>query len=184
MANNSIRDFKNAFNGGTRANRFQVSGLWPVGVVKPTVDDLKVKIFASSLPRVEVGTIAIPYRGRAYYLPGDRQYSVWSVDVFDDSGDNSIWRAFNTWKNQLDSHVTHKVYQNNFSYDKLQKNWIIRQLDLNGNQLRKIDLYNCWPSEVGALTFDMGSTEPAVFRVTMMFDYIKIDQINSTITNA
>lgn len=184
MAFNSIRDFKNAFNGGTRANRFVVSGFWPSGVVKPTSDDLTVKIFASSLPRVEVGTIAIPYRGRAYYLPGDRQYSVWSVDVFDDSGDNNIWRAFNQWKNRLDSHVEHTVYQNNFSYDNLQTNWRVKQLDLNGDVLRNIQLYNCWPSEVGALTFDMGSTEPSVFRVTLMFDYIKIENINSNSTNA
>ena len=178
MANNSILDFKNGFNGGTRANRFQVNGFWPSGVLRPSEKDLRVKIFASSFPRSEVGTISIPYRGRAYYLPGDRQYPNWSVDVFDDSDDRNIWTAFNKWKELLDGHQTHKVYRNNYSYDTLQTTWNIKQLDLNGNQLRQIILYKCWPSEIGALTMDMGSTEPSVFRVTLTFDYLNIVNIN------
>ena len=177
MANNSILNFKNGFNGGTRANRFQVSGIWPQGVISPSSTDLQIKIFASSLPRSEVGTISIPYRGRSYYMPGDRQYSVWAVDVFDDSGDRNIWKAFNKWKELLDGHQTHTVYQNNYAYDKLQTNWNIKQLNLNGSTIRRIDLYKCWPSEIGALTLDMGSTEPAVFRVTLTFDYLNIQSI-------
>jgi hypothetical protein len=178
MPNNSIKDFKAGFNGGTRANKFVVSGFWPSAISSPSLNDLRVKIFASSLPRNEVGTISIPYRGRAYYLPGDRQYSVWAVDVYDDSNDRNIWRAFNKWKELMDGHETHQVSGNNFSYSNLQKTWKIRQLDLNGNDLRVIELFNCWPSEIGALTLDMGSVEPSVFRVTLTFDYLKIQSIN------
>jgi hypothetical protein len=179
MANNSILDFKNGFNGGTRANRFQVSGFWPIGLNKPSDTDLRVKIFASSFPRSEVGTISIPYRGRAYYLPGDRQYPNLAVDVFDDSDDRNIWKAFNRWKELLDGHQTHRVSNNDFAYANLQTTWNIKQLDLNGNDLRKMTLYKCWPSEIGALSMDMGSTEPSVFRVTLTFDYLNITNINS-----
>lgn len=177
MANNSIIDFKNGFNGGTRANRFIVYGGWPSGLGVSNAD-LKIKIFASSLPRAEVGTIAIPYRGRAYYLPGDRQYSVWSVDVYDDSGSNSIWRAFNLWKEKMDSHEKHTVANNDYGYSTLQKNWRIQQLDLNNNVLKTINLYRCWPSEISAMTLDMGSTEPGTFRVTLTFDYLTISNVN------
>jgi hypothetical protein len=47
MANNTINDFKDGFNGGTRANRFQVYGFWPAGVLNPTNTEMKIKIFAS-----------------------------------------------------------------------------------------------------------------------------------------
>jgi len=178
MANNSIKDFKEGFNGGTRSNRFQVSGFWPSDVGAPSNEDLKVKIYAASLPRSEVGTIAIPYRGRAYYVPGDRSYSVWGIDVYDDSGNQTIWKAFNRWKEALDGHVTHTVRNSDFDYSSLQTTWRVQQLDLNGNVLRTIDLYKCWPSEIGPMTLDMGSVEPAVFRVTLTYDYINIGSIN------
>jgi hypothetical protein len=179
MNQNSIKFFKTNFYGGTRANRFVVSGSWPTGVSVPDNEkDLKIKIFASSMPKSEVGTIAIPYRGRAYYLPGDRQYSVWSVDVYDDTGNNNIWKAFNKWKELLDSHENHTVSNNDFAYENLQKTWNIKQLSLDDSILRTITLYRCWPSEISSLTFDMGSTEPATFRVTLTFDYFKITNIN------
>lgn len=179
MSQNSIKFFKNNFNGGTRANRFIVSGFWPSEVAAPSNDnDLKIKIFASSMPKSEVGTIAIPYRGRAYYLPGDRQYSVWSVDVYDDTGNNNIWRAFNKWKELMDSHENHTVAGDDFTYDSLQKTWNIKQLDLDEKVIRTITLYKCWPSEISSLTFDMGSTEPTTFRVTLTFDHFTITNIN------
>ena len=173
MPNNTINDFKGGFNGGTRANRFQVYGFWPNGVLSPTNTEMKIKIFASSLPSSTLGTISVPYRGRSYYLPGDRQYSVWSVDIFDDSGDRTIWRSFNKWKELLDGHESHKVSNNDYSYSSLQKTWTIDQLDLNGTIIRTLQLQKCWPSEIGSLTLDMGSTEPSIFRVTMTFDYLK-----------
>jgi hypothetical protein len=179
MPNNSIKDFKLGFNGGTRANRFIVSGFWPTGLGSlPTSTDLRIKIFASSLPRAEIGTVAIPFRGRAYYLPGDRQYSVWQIGVYDDIDVNPIWKAFNKWKEAMDGHETHTVANNNFSYSNLQKNWTVQQLGLDNSILRTINLKNCWPSEIGNITLDMGSTEPSSFNVTMTFDYMDIDNVN------
>lgn len=169
---NSITNFRNAFNGGTRANRFVVIPSWPSGVNTPDSKDSRVTIFSSSLPRVSLGTVAIPYRGRAYYLPGDRDYSVWGVSVYDDTKDRSIWKAFNKWKELLDGHQTHTTTDQ--TYKNLQKDWSIQQLNLNGTELRTVTLYNCWPSEIQSITFDMGSTEPVTFGVSLTFDHIKI----------
>jgi hypothetical protein len=107
------------------------------------------------------------------YFAGDRQYSVWPVRIYDDN-DSALWRAFNSWKEKLDGHLTHKVEGNNYSYSNLQTTFFIEQLRPNGEVLRKIKLNRCWPSEVGGINFDLGSSEFVTFDVTLTFDYIDI----------
>ena len=178
MANdNSIQTFKQKFGGGTRANRFEVistSG-WPTGVsVDPT--NTKFKVFAASMPQAEVGTITVPYRGRVLYFAGDRNYGSWIISVYDDSGSNNLWKAFNKWKELLDGHVTHTVANANYSYSNLQKNWKLNQLGLNGEVLRTINLINCWPEQISNIDLNMSKADFAVFSVSLKFDYYEIEK--------
>lgn len=178
MANdNSIQAFKQKFGGGTRANRFEVistSG-WPTDVSVDSTNT-KFKVFAASMPQAEVGTITVPYRGRVLYFAGDRNYGSWIVSVYDDSGTNNLWKAFNKWKELLDSHVTHTVANANYSYSNLQKNWRLNQLGLNGDVLRTINLINCWPEQISNIDLDMSKADFAVFSVSLKFDYYEISE--------
>jgi hypothetical protein len=122
-----------------------------------------------------VNTISVPYRGRIVNFAGDRQYSPWIIGVYDDGNSQNLWRAFQTWKERLDGHWTHKVHQNDYSYRNLQTTWQIDHLDVNNNQvLRRIWLYKCWPSVVGEISLDMGQQEFVSFSVTLTYDNIKI----------
>lgn len=173
MTNNSLNQFKTAFKGGSRANRFVVNSLFPDAVTngRLTINRGVYTISSASLPKVDVGVVGVPFRGRMAYYAGDRQYSVWPITVYDD-GDNLLWSSFHKWKELMDGHVTHKVNANDFSYATLQKDWTIEQLDNNGNTIRHIKLHRCWPSEVGGINFDMGSSEMVTFQVTLTFDHI------------
>jgi hypothetical protein len=170
---NSITNFKSGFNGGTRANRFEVNIVdgWPDSA--PDAYDTTFKIIATQMPLVQINTIVVPYRGRPVNYAGDRQYSPWSLTVYDDSNDNSLWRAFNRWKEMLDGHKTHETYD--VTYESLQKTWNLYQFDTNGNTIRQIQLYKCWPSNIGEINLNMASNDPVTFSVQMMFD--KIDYI-------
>lgn len=174
---NSIIAFKKAFNGGTRSNRFEVVSTtgWPNGV-SVNSQNTKFKLFSTVMPSAELGTIQVGYRGRAYSLAGDRQYSTWPVSIYDDSDSQNLWKAFQRWKELLDGHVDHKVFRNDFAYKSLQKTWVVNQLGLNGDILRTIKLINCWPSQVGGLLLDMGSTTQSNFSVTLVFDYFQISK--------
>lgn len=175
---NSIQSFKQNFGGGTRANRFEVTSLngWPTGIGIDT-DETKIKIFATTLPKSEVGTINVPYRGRLLNFAGDRIYGYWSVSVYDDNGSNTLWKAFNKWKEQLDGHVTHLVKDNDFAYRNLQKTWTLNQLGLNGGTpIRTITLHNCWPSQISNLDLDMAKADQSVFSVVLTFDYFEINK--------
>lgn len=174
MANsNSITNFKGGFGGGTRANRFKVIAEWPAGI-STNATESTFKIVASQFPQVQVNAITIPYRGRPVNYAGDRQYSPWTITVYDDNNTNNLWNAFNRWKEALDGHTTHTVARSDFGYDTLQTTWTIQQLDLNGstNPLRSIMLYRCWPSVISEIALNMGSTDFTTFTVQMVFDRI------------
>lgn len=172
---NSIIDFKNNFNGGTRANRFIVYPSWPSGISVP-ITDAQFKIVSASLPMATVNSISIPYRGRLINFAGDRQYSPWVVGVYDDGNSQNIWTALQRWKEALDGHWTHRVANNDFAYRTLQTTWRIDQLDVNANQvLRRIFLYKCWPSVIGEIGLNMGENDFVSFSATLTFDNIKIE---------
>lgn len=173
---NSISSFKDNFNGGTRVNRFVVIPTWPQGI-NPTTNDSTFKIVSASLPSAQINSISIPYRGRMINFAGDRQYSPWTVGVYDDGNTENLWKAFQTWKEKLDGHYTHLVANNDYGYSSLQTTWQVQHLDLNnsGSPLRTITLYKCWPSAVGELALNMGENNFASFSVTLTFDNFKIE---------
>lgn len=169
---NSITNFKQGFNGGTRANRYEVKIIdgWPG--MAPDATDTQFKIVATQFPLAVITAITLPYRGRPVNYAGDRQYSPWTLTVYDDSNTNNLWRAFNRWKELLDGHKTHTT--NDYTYQSLQKKWQITQYDVNGSTvLRQIELEKCWPSVVGQIDLNMGSTDLVSFTVQMVFDKIK-----------
>lgn len=178
-SNNSIINFKNGFNGGTRSNRFEVIPNWPTGVsVQDT--DATFKIVSASLPATTINTVSVPYRGRQITFPGDRMYSTWAIGVYDDNNTQNLWKAFQKWAELMDGHYTHKVDNNNYSYDRLQTTWRVNQLDINGNTIKTIYLYKCWPSVVGEINLNMGDVGIVGFSTTITFDYIRInDDYNS-----
>jgi len=185
VSTNSIQAFKENFGGGSRANRFEIvntpAEMWPSGISVNSNEFYK--FYSSSLPRTEVGTVYVGYRGRTLSLAGDRSYTVWNISIYDDNNTaDNLWQAFHKWKEKLDGHVTHKVDTtgvgtgNNYaSYKHLQKNWTINQLDINGDEpIRKIKLINCWPSQIGGINLDMSSPNQGNFSVTMTFDWFEI----------
>jgi hypothetical protein len=96
--------------------------------------------------------------------------SPWSITVYDDANTNTIWRAFNRWKELIDGHKTH--IGQDVTYQSLQKMWEIRQYDINGSVIRHIQLQKCWPSYIGQIDLNMGSNDLVSFTVQMIFDKI------------
>ena len=70
----NINRFLDAFRGGTRPNRFKISGTNSAGDLF-----LDTHCTAATMPESIVGIIPIPFRGRVYKFPGDRTYNEWNV---------------------------------------------------------------------------------------------------------
>ncbi|MDP7367946.1 MAG: hypothetical protein QGH83_11910, partial [Candidatus Pacebacteria bacterium] len=82
MAN--ISSFTNALQGGgARANQFQVtmSGGGATGIQSRGFSFL---CRSAQIPALNIGEIAVPYRGRQVFLAGDRTYDAWTVTIMND----------------------------------------------------------------------------------------------------
>ena len=91
MANDhSITDFITQFGGGTRLNRFKITGKLGDITLGSSNTDLSqgggvYYVRSASVPGSQVGGIPINYRGRTVVYPGDRTYSPWNITVLDEN---------------------------------------------------------------------------------------------------
>jgi len=177
---NEIATFKNAFDGGTRPNRFVISGTIgdPVG---DSVESLLVK--AGQVPAQTLGVLQIPFRGRVAKLPGDRAYAEWTFTMVDTTGAESgrnFRREFESWHESFNKHRENIVEGQgvlNGTNEDFYTQWTVQQLDMTGTVIpdRTITLINCWPVEVGAidLSYDAADTITE-YTVTLAYDYLEL----------
>ena len=181
---NAISSFISGFRGGTRKNRFKVSGTFPEGV---TDTKLNFHVLSASLPNSTLGIVNFPYRGRLIPYVGDRSYEPWDILVLDDRGADGLYKKFVGWSESINSQAnnTHGMSggtDNWFSgSNALIQNgtWFIDQLDLDEVSIKKVTLQGCWPGFISPLQFNMAETGFNSFAVRLNYNFIKIETINS-----
>ena len=170
--------FKTKFNGGTRSNRFEVTGNIPTGGSLT-----KFHIRSTIIPQLTSTTIEYSYFGRKFYYPGEKQYSTWSFNVLDDNPKNpssieNLWSMFHSWQNKINQHETNKSFDLNNTQNSYKADfWRIRHLNLNDNgaPLKEFVMHGCWPTSVEPLPLNMGSNNLLnSFNVIMVFDHIEL----------
>lgn len=167
----NLEDFKRRIGLGTRANRFELSG------IIPGQSQVTAEASALSLPATEISPIPVPFRGRILKIPGDRKYPAWGITVFDttkkDFGGSYMWTAFHNWSNSINNHITNGTFWSPYSTDGFVSNWTIKHYDLNGGTLLKeIVLHNCWPSSVGEIVLASGEMDTLVqFPCELQYEY-------------
>lgn len=188
--NNSIQTFINGFGGGLRPNRFKVEGTIPTATQSISVSEkLTFLVRATTLPSSDLSLISVPYRGRDFKIPGNRTYLPWQMVVLDDKGgqqssDLSLWKRFHIWSNVINSHkgnLTSNTGNDSKNFKNYFKNFTVTQLDINGNCEKQIELVDCWPSEVGPISLEMGDNENySTFIVTLEYQYFnRIENIRN-----
>lgn len=178
---NSISNFITGFRGGTRKNRFKVTGTFPNGA-GGDADKLKYHVLSASLPNSTLGIVNFPYRGRLIPYVGDRIYEPWDVLVLDDRG-SGLYQAFQGWSELINNHQTNEhAYGDDDSWfagsaggDAIQgSSWLIEQLSLSGDVIKKITLKSCWPGFISPLQFNMADTGFNSFAVRLNYNYIDV----------
>jgi hypothetical protein len=169
----SIDDFIQGFQGGTRTNRFIVEG--SIGDANSNYGNFTAfHIRATNLPSAKMGIIPISYRGRVVNYPGDRTYDPWQIVVLDDTDSTNLYDSFHNWHNSINNHSTN-ISNGNIGtvdgYVNFGNDFTVTHLDVNGGQAsgRKFTLKNAWPIEVGPIALDIGQMDTLVtFAVTFV----------------
>ena len=177
----NVDKFKANFDGGSRPNRYQVSGqIGSFGTVAAGTNGLLCR--ATSMPSATVGIMRVPFRGRVVKIPGDRTYEEWTCTFYDSMKDpHELHDKFWAWNNVFNVHETNVPGP---GYDATpgvdlngeMEDWHVSQLGMDGGYIRTIKLVNCWPTLVSeiALTYDAADTI-AEFTVTFAYDYLELN---------
>ena len=183
MANITIADFKAAFNGGTRANRFMVEGTIPYAQ-SGSNSISKFHIQTTTIPPMSSQRIQYEYFGRKGFYPGEKQYGPWSVIILDDTGTHDLWKKFSVWHNKINDHNTNISTIPTTVTDYKAYNWTIKHLNLNGEEdpHKTFIMDGCWPRTIEPIQLNMGSPNTFVqFSVVFLFDSIRMPGITDTI---
>jgi hypothetical protein len=192
-----ISSFKTAFAGGTRANRFLVSGgigLSETDVLTTTPTAIPFHIRSTFIPPITNITLELHGYGRKLHIPGDRQYAPWQISIYDDvestvvtPTDNvvtpsttagSLWKQFSNWHNSINNHLTNSTAASGPSYTNYKQTWKIDHLNLNGGVIKTFTMNGCWPKTVSAIDHNMTNRNFLnTFSVVMLYDDITITNV-------
>jgi hypothetical protein len=182
-----ITKFKNAFAGGTRANRFLVSG--GIGVNASTTSTSIARTFhirSTFIPPITNITLELHGYGRKLHIPGDRQYAPWQISVYDDldgssTATSNLWRDFSNWHNNINDHETNNSGAGSPSFTNYKQTWKIEHLDLDGDTIKTFTMNGCWPKTISAIDHNMTNRNFLnTFSVVMLYDDIVIDGVTDT----
>ena len=190
----NLDNFRSVFRGGTRQNRFRVTGDLRNNDEDQSMTDLvgansNLLVKAGQFPAATLGIIPVPFRGRIAKVVGDRQYMEWPIVVYDTTDD--VYRKFQAWSEEANRHKENN--QGNCDDTKnVLTNWTIEHLSSKGGRigeeseadsaktLKKVTLVNCWPVEIGSIDLSYDAMDTVVeFPVTIAYDYFQFENIDS-----
>jgi len=193
----NLDNFRSVFRGGTRQNRFRVTGdlrgpggeNGDVSMTDLVGANSNLLVKAAQFPAATLGIIPVPFRGRIAKVVGDRQYMEWPIVVYDTTDD--VYRKFQAWSEEANRHKENN--QGDWNDDKeVLTNWTIEHLSSKGGRigeesepdsaktLKKVTLVNCWPVEIGSIDLSYDAMDTVVeFPVTIAYDYFQFENIDS-----
>lgn len=163
-----VEDFKSRLEGGgARPNLFRATLLLSGGPQLPEKTEFLCK--SASIPAADIGTIAVPFRGREIKVAGDRTFQPWNITVINDT-DFAVRGVFEAWMSSpLNTHVTNVGNQRPAVYKSQMK---VAQLDKFGETIRTYNFIGCWCQNLSEIALDYGTSNTIEeFTAVIEYDY-------------
>lgn len=166
---NAAAGVAGAIFGGAAANAVSAIGN-AIGGGSPSAS-IQFLCKAAQIPAAKVGILTHSYMGRSFKTAGDREFSDWSISVYND-GTYGLRKAFESWSNLLNT------FEGNVGPNAVNTyltDWFVSPLTREGNPITTYKLAGCFPSEVQSqeLSFE-SKTTPSEFKVTMTYQYFTV----------
>lgn len=135
---------------------------------------LSVLARSASLPAMNINPVQVPYFGRHYPIPGDRDFGTWSITVMNDE-DFQLRNMFESWNNNMNSLISNRANVNTPTTNMVDLQ--VNQYGKNGpgdstGIIRGYNIVNAWPANIGAIGLDWDATNTMeTFDVTFYFSY-------------
>ena len=172
MAN--IADFKAQMTGGgARANQFKIFLSFPSFVTALSSSDLtsvnkaaSILCKATTLPASTLENVPVMYRGRAVNFAGERTFTPWQIEVYNDEN-FAVHTALTNWSTGIQSLSTTTGTTNPKDY---QCDLEVVQLGRDGRALKTYRIHDAYPLEIGEIALDY-ETGNAIETFTCQFQY-------------
>ena len=190
MANEffNIASFREALSSGAKPNLFRcvinpsdelssnLSGEGLDVVFSATDGTFPFLCRSAAVPAMTLGVIEVPFRGRRIKVPGDRTFADWTVTVINDEG-QVMRKAFSNWMNYINSFNGEDVLREDTGDYRC--TITIEHLRADGTVSRVYDLYDAFPTDVGAIDLNYDTTD-VIQDFTVTFQYHYMDTGNTT----
>ena len=185
MAFSSIANLKDTLGLGARANLFEVSLAFPIGITGNATDawqgpdqttitttNVNILVKAAQVPAFTIGTIEVPYKaGRRIKIPGDRTFADWTVTVINDE-QHVARRAFTAWIDMISKGNYNSPTKS--SVKNYYTDLTVTQFKGSGNAVRVYKLLDAFPTDVSGVDLSMDSTDTlSEFTVNFQYQYLK-----------
>ncbi len=156
--------------GGARPNQFRVLITIPSIIPNASIAGQKIEFLAKSsvLPESTVSDLGIMYRGRPVHIAGEREFSPWRVDIYNDN-DFIVRNAMEAWVDTIaNAESTNGAVNPNMYQIDMQ----VQQLDRNDNVVKEYTFRDAWPLTVGEISLDWdANNQIEIFPVTFQYNY-------------
>ena len=161
---------QNLNGGGARANQFIVRVFGRDRSRGLSSEHFSFLCRSAQIPALTIGEVAVPYRGRQIYVPGDRTYDAWTVTIYNDA-EYSSRNDLELWMNELQNigSGTHS------SGSHVYRTATVKQLDRNDQTIRSYTLEGIWPTTLDAIDLAYDTNDVVEeFGATFRFNYMMI----------
>lgn len=155
--------------------------LWIPGLIQSNGDFLKMFVKSTSIPQSSVNIMSVPYQGRIVKLPGERVFTEWTFNVFNDEN-YKVRRLFEDWLQRI-SDTKSGQRQNGEALRNLLQDIRVDQLSPSGEILKTYIIEGAFPSTLSQMDFNWESTSNTQdFTVTIAYQYYyDIDQTSTLV---
>jgi len=172
-----ITAFKTNFKGGTRENRFVVTGTIPSNGGPMSQFHIK----STFIPPMSTQRMQYEFFGRKAYYPAEKQYGPWSVVVIDDTGTGDLWKKFHKWHNAINNHKTNVSSIPTATSDYKAYGWTVKHLNLDGedsDDIKSFTMNGCWPKVIEPIQLSMVNPNNLIqFQVLFIYDTVSFKGI-------
>lgn len=154
--------------GGARPTQFEIDIFPPFA----SVDSQRMRFLVQggSLPAAIIGTVQVPYFGRAVKFAGDREYPAWTVQVLNDE-DFAIRAIMERWSNEMNAHISNRMSDDMYA-TAYKTSAVVTQMGKNGEAIRSYRLVGAFPTGIQEIDLDWGKVNAVeIFGVEFQYDY-------------
>ena len=156
----TISELGRTIGSGGRASKYRVAFAFPSAVTGSTsLADVDVMAKAAIAPQKEIGVIELFNQGRKLPIPGDTTFDgAWSVSFYG-TEDHGLRIDIVKWMDAIDH------FQKNIHSGQplsVMTDLRLEQLDSAGEVTAQYTLHNCWPSNIGEISYSDESVDTLI----------------------